>query len=423
MISPRLLYLTFILFGIIQSGKSQNLVRNGGFEKFYNCPDNYTVEYNKRFLPSWIMPTKGTPDYFNRCSKEMVGVPQNFMGSIFPAEGDGFIGLVLLDTPEITEEIDYRDYVRSGPLMPVTITNANVKKPNTKRKVKPINYREYVQTQLISPLQPKQLYRISFKYALAQHSTFVSNRLGVVFTHNPITQKKGVLPYKPVICIDTVVLFSTPGIWVEHSDTFRTRGGEMYMTIGNFYEDAQCRFIPNDISSLNTSLQRTILENQIAYYYIDDVRLEPVFEPENLSLSPRFIPFSLLKRSEYLKIDTMGARYAILDEVYFDIGKPGTKPRSLCQLDGLVKFLSDNPGIGVELNGFMHEFEMDTLGSMSRIHSFIDFLCNHGVDGSRITTSTFNDLKPISKKYNFSCESIPCALYASLFAIRFYKLN
>lgn len=398
MLRVKSLFPILLSFTLYQVVNCQNLVVNGSFEKFYSCPDNYTVEYSKRFLPGWEMPTRGTPDYFNRCSKEMIGVPQNFMGSIFPAEGNGFIGLVLLDTPVLNDEIDYRGYVHSGPLMPVTITNANIPKPQTKQKVKPINYREYVQTQLKSPLQPNQLYRITFRYALAQHSTFVSNRLGVAFTQQPVRQKNGVLPIKPNVFIDTVVLYSTPGIWVEFSDTFRTRGGELFMTIGNFYEDARCSFIHNDISSLNISLQRTILENQVAYYYIDDVRVEPVSKPEKLFLSPRFIPFSLLKRSEYLKIDTLGARYAILDEVYFDIGKPDTNPRSLCQLDGLVKFLTNNPGIGVELNGFMHEVEIDTLGSMSRTHSFKYFLCSQGIDGARITTRTFDDLKPISKK-------------------------
>lgn len=423
MMLRRHLYIIFLLLIISQKVKSQNLVRNGGFEKFYTCPDNYTEDYSKRFLPFWAMPTKGTPDYFNRCSKEMVGVPQNFMGSIFPAEGDGFIGLVLLDTPEVTEEIDYRDYVRSGPLMPVTITNANIKKPNTKKKAKPINYREYVQTTLTTPLQPNQLYRISFKYALAQHSTFVSNRLGVVFTQNPIFQKKGVLSYKPVVCIDTVVLYSTPGIWVEFSDTFRTRGGEMYMTIGNFYEDSQCSYFPNDISSLNISLQRTILANQVAYYYIDDVRLEAVKKNEKVYISPHTIPFSLLKRSEYYKIDTLGSHFALLDEVYFDIGQPGSKPRSISQLDWLIKFLSENPSIGIQLNGILHEVETDGVGSDSRLLALKNYMSEHGIDAKRIVTQTHTDFKSVSTKYRFFREGLPCVYFTSLVAVRFFNVN
>lgn len=402
------------------AASGQNLVRNAGFEKYYTCPDNYTVEYTKRFIPDWVMPTKGTPDYFNRCSKEMVGVPQNFMGSIFPAEGDGFVGLVLLDTPDVKEEIDYRDYVHSGPLAPVTITNANIKKPDTKRRVKSINYREYLQTQLITPLQPNQLYRISFKYALAQHSTFVLNRLGVAFTENPIKQKDGVLPYKPNAFIDTVALFATPGIWVEFADTFRTRGGEIYLTIGNFYDDKQTQYFSNDISGINTTLQRVILTNQVAYYYIDDVRLEPVKAADAGVLSPRFVPFSMLKHNELSKIDTIGRFFALLDEVYFDIGQPGTKPRSLCQLDGLMVYLQHNPNLGIELNGLIHEVETDTVGANSRLNAMKQFFIDCGIAEGRIKLKVLDDFKSISPKYRFYREGLPCVYYSSLIAIRFF---
>ncbi|MEW5846911.1 MAG: hypothetical protein AB1777_11710 [Bacteroidota bacterium] len=403
---------------IVASG--QNLVRNAGFEKYFTCPDNYTVEYTKRFIPDWMMPTKGTPDYFNRCSKEMVGVPQNFMGSIFPTEGNGFVGLVLLDTPDVKEEIDFRDYVHSGPLAPVTITNANIKKPDTRRTVKPINYREYLQTHLITPLQPNQLYRISFKYALAQHSTFVSNRLGIVFTQNPIKQKDGVLPYKPNAFIDTVALFATPGIWVELADTFRTSGGELYMTIGNFYDDKQTQYFSNDISGINTTLQRTILTNQLAYYYIDDVRLEPVKAADAGLLSPRFVPFSMLKHNELSKIDTIGRFFALLDEVFFDIGQPGTKPRSLCQLDGLIGYIQHNPNLGIELNGLIHEVETDTVGANSRLNAMKQFLIDSGIAEGRIKLKVLDDFKSISPKYRFYREGLPCVYYSSLIAIRFF---
>lgn len=410
-----------LFFGFAVTG--QNLIRNGSFEKYYVCPDNYTVEYTKRFLPNWVMPTKGTPDYFNRCSKEMVGVPQNFMGSIFPAEGDGFIGLVLLDTPDVKEEIDYRDYVHSGPLAPVTITNANIKKPDTKRKVKPINYREYLQTQLVTPLQPNQLYRISFKYALAQHSTFVSNKLGIAFTDKPITQKDGVLPIKPAVIIDTAVLYCTPGIWVEFADTFRTQGGEFFMTIGNFFPDSQSTYFPNDISSLNTTLQRAILTNQVAYYYLDNIRLEPVKKEDVKQLSPRFIPFSMLKRHELSKIDTLCRYYALLDEVYFDIGQPGTKPRSLCQLYWLTDFMTQNPNLGIELNGILHEIENDTVGASSRLKAMMEYLQEMGISGGRIRLRIFEDNKAISPKYRFYREGLPCVFYSSLVAVRFFTIK
>lgn len=414
--------IAFIFYLPFTGVYGQNLVLNAGFEGYYVCPDNYTTEYSKRFIKDWVMPTKGTPDYFNRCSKEMVGVPQNFMGSIFPAEGNGFIGLVLLDTPEVHDEIDYRDYIHSGPLAPVTITNANIKKPDTKRKVKPINYREYVQTQLKLPLQPNQLYLISFKYALAQYSTFVANRLGVAFTEKPFTQKDGVLPLNPHAFIDTAVLYSTPGIWVEFADTFRTRGGELYMTIGNFYTDKQTQYFPNDISSLNTTLQRAILTNQVAYYYIDDVKVEPITAERVANLSPRFLPFSRLIKDQLLRIDTLNRYFALLDEVYFDIGQPVSKPHSICQLEWLVKFLEKNGNLGIELNGLIHGVELDSIGAQSRVNALHEYLESSGISHSRLRSKVLGDYKPIAPMYRFYREGLPCVYYSSLVAVRFYYL-
>ena len=418
-----LLFIIAILLGYLPS-TAQNMVRNPSFESYYQCPQNYTVEYTKRFLPNWVMPTRGTPDYFNRCSEEMVGVPQNFMGSIFPADGNGFIGLVLLDTPDVNEEIDYRDYVRSGPLMPVTITNVNLKKPDTRRKAKPINYREYIQTQLTTTIQPNQLYRISFKYALAQHSTFVSNRLGVVLTDKPCVQKNGVLPFRPIAAIDSAILYSTPGIWVDFADTFRVKnGGQMYLTIGNFFDDSQTQYISNDISSLNTTLQHAILKNQISYYYIDDVKLEPITASNVGFISPKYIPFSMIKGNELSKINPESCLYAILDEVFFDIGQPGTKPYSFYQLNELVKYLQSAQNFGVELHGFTHELEFGTAGASARLNAMLEYMKHVGITENRVKLYVESDLKSLTNTYRFYCEGLPCALYSSLIAIRFFQLN
>jgi len=416
-----LLIVSWVSTGLIT--RSQNLVRNGGFENNYKCPDNFTVNFSKRFIPDWIMPTRGTPDYFHRCSKEMVGVPQNFMGSIFPAEGDAFIGLVLLDTPEVSDEIDYRDYLHSGPLMPVTITNAKLPKPDTKHKVKSINYREYVQTKLKTTLQPNQLYRVSFKYALSQNSTFISNRLGVAFSDMPIKQKKGVLSVKPQAFIDSIVVFSTPGIWTEFADTFRARGGEQYLTIGNFFNDSETHYLENDISNLNSSLQKVILTNQLAYYYIDDVRVELVNKDENVDVSMQNVPLSIIKNSELFHYDTLGSHYVILDEVFFDIGQFNSEPKSFCQLDWLIDFLNKNNYIGIELNGFLHEFEPDISGAVARVKSLRNLLISRGVSNERIICKYLDDYKAISKKVRFYKEGLPCDYYSLLISVRFFNIN
>ena len=86
----------------------------------------------------------------------------------------------------------------------------------------------------------------------------------------------------------------------------------------------------------------------------------------------------MLKRHELSKIDTLCRYYALLDEVYFDIGQPGTKPRSLCQLYWLTDFMTQNPNLGIELNGILHEIENDTVGASSRLKAMMEYLQGNG---------------------------------------------
>lgn len=413
---------TFLLLVAVLGGTAaalaQNLVRNGSFEEFYFCPDGFTTNYQKRFLPGWIMPTKGTPDYFNRCSKESVGVPQNFMGSIFPADGDGFIGIVLLDTPKAKDEIDYSRYFHAQPVSPVNITN--LKKPKLlPQKAKSVNYREYVQTTLRTPLQRNMLYRVGFRFAVAQHSTYLINRLGVLFTNEPVKAKKGVLDYTPQIALDTSVFYFEQGYWYEIADTFRANGGELFLTIGNFYDDSRTDFIPNDISGLNTDMQRKVLVNQVAYVYLDDIRVEPV-TPNTVKsdIRPKFYRFSLLSFHEVDRLAADSA-FMLLDEVYFDIGNPDMECRSFMQLRTLARYLIERENTLKELRilGMWHQFEAEPDAARERADFIARRLIDFGVSPDIINVKSL-DLKANSSEFEFYDRGIKRILYSSLIALR-----
>lgn len=69
---------------------AQNLVPNGSFEEYTECPQ---FAQQLTFAPPWSV-LFGTPDYFNACcTTSYVGVPQNFAGSTYAAEGNAYLGL------------------------------------------------------------------------------------------------------------------------------------------------------------------------------------------------------------------------------------------------------------------------------------------------------------------------------------------
>lgn len=251
--------LVLLLLFINPVMRSQNLVPNPGFEDHETCPKNYIVRYVKELIPGWTLPTRGTPDYFNSCTNLQVGVPQNFMGYCLPKDGQAYAGLILLLDPD-----------------------------NHSRKK--TDYREYLQAQLKMPLKKDGIYRVRFYYALAPYSTFAINRLGAVLSVKKIRRRFStrVLGYKPQIVMDTTLVIETQQ-WHSAETIFKARGGEKYITIGNFFDDVHTSYKNLDLKGLTSFMQSKIVQNQMAYYYIDLVSVEEILQSSPASNgSPAF---------------------------------------------------------------------------------------------------------------------------------------
>lgn len=375
-----------ILISFHSNSVSQNLVANGSFEEYFKCPESFTVDYSKKFLPSWRMPTKGTPDFFHKCSKFDVGVPQNFMGSINPQHGEAYVGLVLLDTP------------------------TGVRKE--------INYREYIQAQLNQPLFKGQRYRVRFYYALAQNSTYSINRIGVFLSNLMVEAKKGVLNVKPQLEVDSLVFPSGQGEWVEFNQVFTAKGGERYITIGNFYPDSKTGYANNTIDGLPVVLQKKVLTNRIAYYYIDDVSLEalPDDEPNEQTPFSSFKHFSKYHIDSIISMSQHGDAF-ILDEFYFTYYETGYKVLSLLQGEFLALVLNEYPDRKLEFVAFLYDNETSNQQAVARAERFVLYLEKRGVERARISYRTM-DMKPFSGVQHVGFNGYDITLVSRLIAIR-----
>jgi len=235
-----IIYSLFIFF----ETKSQNLVSNPSFEIYDICP-NYTTEKSvKELIPGWFLPTRGTSDYFNSCSRFQVNVPNNFIGHMFAKDGQAYAGIILIEKP-----------------------------PQDSIKSKILNYREYLQTELKEPLVQGESYEVKFHYAIATYSTYAANNIGVYFSKERVKQRGSskVLKYSPQIKADTSFMNTEKDIWVEVTDTLIACGGEKYLTIGNFYSDINTQYLTLNTYGIRKTLKKTIDDNKIAYYYIDMV--------------------------------------------------------------------------------------------------------------------------------------------------------
>lgn len=174
----------------------------------------------------------GTPDYFHSCSENpIVSVPNNFWGYEPAATGDAYVGL-LLYFPQID------------------------------------NYREYLEVQLTEPLRPDVVYEVSYRYSLAEDSEYGSDDLGMYFadSSNSISTGYSALNLEPHISAP-VMLTETDG-WTQMTFCYKARGGERYMSVGNFL---------NDAATTTTFLGSTSSTKSMCYVYLDDVSVTPLF--------------------------------------------------------------------------------------------------------------------------------------------------
>lgn len=232
----KLLLYTVLLFSAVL-GYGQNLVTNGSFEQYSQCPfDEAQIE----FSINWENYC-GTPEYFNSCATNAnYSVPYNFFGSYQPAsDGQAYAGV-----------FTYFSYWSWGYF----------------------NLRENIAYQLNSQLIPGTKYYVSFKASLAYNNFSAycaTNNLGAKFTtqsysnyaidslNTPLTNNFAHI-YSTSIITDSIN-------WTTIKGSFIADSAYNYVVIGNFFDDAH-----TDTTVFNTGANTCQ-----AYYYIDEVCVSP----------------------------------------------------------------------------------------------------------------------------------------------------
>jgi hypothetical protein len=202
----------FLLFTITCSG--QNLVPNPSFEE-YTWDSIPSMCDTACYCIQWNSPTDGSPDYFNKhfdCSVIQYNVPQNYLGYRTPYTGDAYWGL----------EIIFVDPSWSA----------------TK------NAREYIQAKLLDSLSRGVKYCVSFYVSLADSANYATDGIAAYFSNKAVThfgtstQYLDTLNYNPQVFNPHGNVITDTKNWILISGSFIAQGGEQYITIGNFWDDA-----------------------------------------------------------------------------------------------------------------------------------------------------------------------------------------
>jgi gliding motility-associated-like protein len=239
----------FICFPI--KGSAQNLVLNPSFENYTSCPVSIS-QFNLcvDWISPWIITTDtcSTPDLYNSCcttpaSFGGVGVPNNLAGYRPAHSGNGYAGFIAY----------------SGGPSCMGLGDG---------------WREYVEGHLSSPLVAGQEYCVSFYVSLPYSATYAVKNMGVYFSNSVVTDSCTAivgdvsnLPYTPQLQYTGGFLSDTTG-WTRLQWNYTATGGEQYLTIGNFNNDANTSYTCSNSSSLTGV-------TGYAYYFIDDVSVIP----------------------------------------------------------------------------------------------------------------------------------------------------
>jgi hypothetical protein len=215
-----------IIFSLITNIlMSQNLVPNSEFEILTSmCPD--PIGNINNALTNWF--EFGSADNFNSCdTTNYFGVPVNIVGYQNAYSGNDYAGMVCYYS---------------------TIMD-----------------REYLEVKLSSPLL-NQIYYVQFYVSLADSVQYAIENLGALFTDklfNPFPPPS----YAWVSGVPQVENISGNMLndkqnWSLISGSFVANGGEQYITIGNFKNDAQ---------TVKQYFGGTAAGTLGAYYFIDNV--------------------------------------------------------------------------------------------------------------------------------------------------------
>lgn len=332
---------------------SQNLVLNGEFDQFKYCPYGFT-QGRLKIVPHWLQPTFGTADYFNECS-ESFSVPDNPMGSQSAVMGPGYIGLV-----------------------------AFAPKEN--------NSREYIQVKLTEALDAGSRYCISFLVSLADYSQYMIDGFGVYISEHQIKGNgKRALSVNPQVQVPKGYLLQDATDWIEISEVYIAKGGEQYLTFGNFKFDYEL-----NVKYRNIHVEKPAHAWDYAYYYLDHVSMV------RLSKDDRCFD-GIARMKEQLetgeKPDPPVVNDIMLKVVLFDFDEATLDDAGIDQLNEVLEIMLQNKSYKLEMIGHTDSFGREGYNlelSEERASAVIEYLAARGIDRSRLSMIWKGENEPVS---------------------------
>lgn len=322
----------------------ENIVPNPSFELYSAPPIGwfYKGEHYSAVMKYWSSATNASPDVYG----PKVRVPSHWV-----AKGFG-------------KQTPHSGSTMSG----ITVYGCTEGKPHC---------REYIQIQLSEPLVVGQDYYCEMWVAPLPQGLRINN-IGFHFSmepHNEITD--GLLNLKPQLYAQEVLDIEN-GKWIRFGGRFKAENEAEYLLIGNFFHDSLTIAKPAFESTLPFS-----------YYYVDDVMVKKV---------PPLIPVPI-HDDDLLRVKLEEGKVVPLKDIYFEHDKWELMPRSYVELKKLLKIMTQNPQMAIEVCGHTDNTGSDEYNlelSEKRAKAVVEFLIKNGISPSRTKYRGCGSNQPIA---------------------------
>jgi outer membrane protein OmpA-like peptidoglycan-associated protein len=344
------------------TAQSVNLVPNGSFEattgkvKKVGAIDEVT---------GWTSPTGAKADVFLPNKLLTINVPENMFGKEVAKEGTNYVGIVAYS---------YNDKVP----------------------------RSYAMVKLDAPLKKGVRYCVTFNVSLAEASKYACNQLGANFSNKPFATetKTSIIDVAHVQHRDNKIINMTYN-WEKICGVFEAKGGEKYLTIGNFIKNENVKTETN-----KKPKEMKVVQALSAYYFLDDVSVVMMDESSECSCAgdepKNEYSTMVFQKSVIVNSKMTPAQVVNAQQTFFAFGKANLSPEGKAMLDLIAAKLTENPAMKLEVIGHSDAME-DSVGvektqysgmAEKRVDAVIAYLKGKGIDPNRLISVVENSAIP-----------------------------
>lgn len=348
-----------------QEEDKDNLVPNWSFETMIEDEDLRRYdEFN--LAEGWYDPTSALSELFSSQTRSRyVKAPDNMYGTEIPFDGENYAG--------------------------IHAYSSRSREPRT-----------YIGVELKEKMDENALYCIKFRASLAERSLYAANNLGAVISNKQVSKKgeTSIIRDDAIVTDKNEVVMVSEGWW-EFCKRYNAKGGERYLTIGNFSADDKTAH-----ETMEVSPEYEDGSEPAAYYYIDAVEIRQISASENCGCGNTKIPDSKIIFSASVQITDdmpMGEKVEAID-AYFYQYKDELVSSTKRTTDQIIEMMKANPAMRVEVIGHSDKEEVElaknemSLKNLAeqRAKNTREYMADQGVDRGRILTKSMDDKQPVS---------------------------